>query len=227
MRLAPAFLLPLLLLAAAPLAQAARPFVTDDARVVDKGGCQVETFFKRQRRIGESEFWIVPACNPWGVELTIGHARVDSTPSGDTRTTILQAKALLKPLETNGSGFAFSAGMLANTANSPYINGIGSFSFMDDRVVLHANLGVIRDNARDNAAHVSRGTWGAGAEVLLVDPRLYGILESYGQRGEKPTLHTGLRIWIVPNRVQVDTTVGFQNAAQERRFATVGLRVLW
>ncbi|MFL6570620.1 MAG: hypothetical protein ACJ8G4_02610, partial [Burkholderiales bacterium] len=29
-------------------AHAARPFNTDDARVVDPGGCQVETFYKKQ-----------------------------------------------------------------------------------------------------------------------------------------------------------------------------------
>lgn len=211
------------LVLAAPAAQAARPFVTDDARIVDRDGCQVETFVKRQRRFDENEFWFLPACNPWGAELTVGHIRFDSTPAGDTRTTVLQAKTLLKPLVTNGSGFALTLGMLASTANSPYFNAIGSFSFADDRIVLHTNLGGIRDNV----ANTSRGTWGAGAEVLLVSPRLYGILESYGQRGEKPTLHTGLRIWIVPNRVQVDTTVGLQNSAPERRFGTVGLRIFW
>ena len=47
-------------------AHAARPFVTDDARVVDPQGCQVETFYKRQREFREQEFWILPACNPWG-----------------------------------------------------------------------------------------------------------------------------------------------------------------
>ena len=210
------------LLLAAPAAHAARPFVTDDARVVDKDGCQIETFVKRQRRFDESEFWFLPACNPWGAELTVGHIRVDSAPTGDTRTTVLQAKTVFKPLATNGSGFALTIGMLAGTANSPYFNAIGSFSFADDRVVLHTNLGGIRDNV----AKVSRGTWGAGAEVLLIAPRLYGIIETYGQRGEKPTLHTGLRIWIVPNRVQVDATIGLQQAFPERRFATVGLRLL-
>ena len=221
MRLRLAVLLALLVACAA--AQAARPFVTDDARVVDQGGCQVETFVKRQQRFDENEFWFLPACNPWGAELTLGYIGLNSTPAGDTHTTVLQAKTLLKPLQTNGAGFALTLGMLAGTAYSPYLNGIGSFSFADDRVVLHANLGAIRDNS----AHLSRGTWGAGAEVLLMAPRLYGILESYGQRGEKPTLHTGLRIWIVPNRVQVDTTVGQQNSAPERRFGTVGLRILW
>jgi hypothetical protein len=217
----------LLLLAAvlafAPSAHAARPFVTDDARVVDRDGCQIETFVKRQGRYDESEFWFLPACNPWGAELTAGHIRVDSTPNGDTRATVLQAKMLLKPLVTNGSGFALTLGTLVSSATSPYFNAIGSFSFADDRVVLHTNLGGIRDNV----ANLSRGTWGAGAEVLLAAPRLYGILESYGQRGEKPTLHTGLRIWIVPNRIQVDTTVGRQQASPERRFGTVGLRILW
>jgi hypothetical protein len=211
------------LLLAASGAHAARPFVTDDARIVDKDGCQVETFVKRQRRFDESEFWLLPACNPWGTELTLGHIRLDSNLSGDTRTTVLQAKTLLKPLVSNGAGFALTVGMLANTASSPYFNAIGSFSFLDDRVVLHTNLGGIRDNV----AKISRGTWGTGAEVLLIAPRLYGIVETYGQRGEKPTAHTGLRIWIVPNRVQVDTTLGVQNSSPERRFGTVGLRILW
>jgi len=215
-------LLLLALLLAAPVAHGARPFVTDDARIVDLNGCQVETFVKRQRRFDETEFWFMPACNPWGAELTAGHARVDGV-LGSTRTTIFQAKMLLKPLAANGSGFALSLGTLYGAKISPYFNAIGSFSFADDRVVLHANLGGLRDNA----AGLSRGTWGIGAEILMIAPRVYAIAESYGQRGEKPTAHSGLRIWVVPNQVQVDTTIGVQRASLERRFATVGLRVLW
>jgi hypothetical protein len=48
-------------------AHAARPFVTDDARVVDRGGCQIETFYKEQRKYSGSEFWFMPACNPFGL----------------------------------------------------------------------------------------------------------------------------------------------------------------
>jgi hypothetical protein len=217
-----AFLACLLALGAAA-AHAARPFVTDDARIVDKDGCQVETFVKDQRRFDEREFWFLPACNPGGSELTLGYIRIDSSLAGDSNTAVIQAKTLLKPLETNGMGFALTLGTLAGAKISPYLNGIGSFSLADDRVVLHTNVGAIRDNV----AGMSRWTWGAGAEILLAAPRWYGILETYGQRAEKPTLHTGLRVWIVPNRMQVDTTVGMQNASPERRFATVGLRVLW
>jgi hypothetical protein len=227
MRISPATLLWLAL--ATPAAEAARPFVTDDARVVDKGGCQVETFYKQQQRFHESEAWLLPACNPWGVELTLGGFRVDSRLSGESRTVVLQGKTLLKPLETNGSGFALTLGALrtsppdARDFTSPYLNAIGSFSLANDRVVLHTNVGAVHDKG----ANLTRGTWGAGAEILLSAPRWYGIVESYGQRGEKPTLHTGLRIWLAPNRLQMDATVGAQNGSPERRFFSVGLRALW
>ncbi len=39
--------------------------------------------------------------------------------------------------------------------------------------------------------------------------------------------HTGLRIWAIPNRWQVDTTVGKQTSGPERRFYTIGMRFLW
>ena len=49
----------------------------------------------------------------------------------------------------------------------------------------------------------------------------------YGQGGEKPTFHTGLRIWVVPNRWQVDATVGTQDANLPRRFTSIGMRLLF
>jgi hypothetical protein len=201
-------------------AHAARPFNTDDARVVDRGGCQVETFYKEQRSYSGSEFWFLPACNPFGLELTLGGNRIEGDDS-----LVLQAKMLLKPLDTNGYGFAVSAGALGG---DPYVNGIASVSFFDDRAVVHANIGAIRDREAD----LTRGTWGLGLEALLFAPRLYGILETYGERGEKPTLHYGLRFWIVPNRFQIDAThgeqrQGSQDGSPAQRFNSVGLRILW
>jgi hypothetical protein len=217
--------------AAFPVAShGARPFVTDDARVVDPGGYQVESFVKRQRAFGEQEFWFLPAHNPFGrVELTLGGIWVNSVPDGNSRSLIAQAKTLLKPLETNGSGFALTLGVVRlgppgadSGETNPYINGIGSFSLADDAVVIHANLGA----RRDAGAHTTRGTWGMGAEIPMT-ARLFGIVETYGERGEKPTRHLGLRFWVVPSHVQVDTTLGFENTNPERRFFTVGTRLLW
>lgn len=220
----------LVLALGAPLAQAARPFVTDDARVVDEGGCQIESFAKRQRRLDEQEFWFLPACNPWGqVELTLGRSWTNGTAPGDSRFNLMQAKTLLKPLQTNGSGYAFTVGATRVTpfqgphTLNPYLNGIGSFSFADDRVVVHANLGAVADRQ----AGMTRGTWGLGAEIEF-HPRIYGIIESYGQRADKPTRHLGLRLWVVPNKVQIDATVGMQNSGPPARsFGSLGLRVLF
>src|SRR5687767_2090667 len=97
-------LLALLILCLPSTAQAARPFVTDDARLVDAGGCQIETFVKRQRKLDEREFWFLPACNPAGaMEFTLGGTWVDGTAPGDSRVTVMQAKTLFNPLETNGT----------------------------------------------------------------------------------------------------------------------------
>ena len=228
-------LIPLLALLAVPAVEAARPFVTDDARIVDPDGHQVETFHKRQRAFKESEYWVLPAINPGQglgdgkMEFTLGRYWVNGDAPGDNQATIAQVKTLLKPLEANGHGFALTMGAARVSpfqqahAWNPYFNGITSVSFADDRFILHANLGGVRDRP----ANRSRATWGTGAEILLVAPRLIGIVEAYGQSGEKPTFHTGLRIWAIPNRWQVDTTVGKQTSGPERRFYTIGMRFLW
>ena len=31
-----------------------------------------------------------------------------------------------------------------------------------------------------------------------------GIVETFGQRSQTPTLHYGLRFWVIPNRFQID-----------------------
>ena len=96
----------LALLCTASSAFAARPFVTDDARIVDPGGCQVESFHKSQRKLQETEFWFLPGCNLFGrFELTTGGIWVGSDTPGDSRTTVMQLKTLLKPLETTTCPF--------------------------------------------------------------------------------------------------------------------------
>jgi hypothetical protein len=200
------------LLCFAATAHAARPFVTDDARVVDRGSCQIETFTKSQRAYKGSEEWMLPACNPFGVELTYGWNRIKADSN-----TIVQGKFVLKELTPNDTGHAVSVGSFGG---EPYVIGIGSFSFFDDRSVMHANLGAIR-------SEIGRITWGIGFEQMLIAPRLYGIFETYGQTADKPTLHLGLRFWALPGRLQIDSTVGRQRSSPEQRFFTVGLRILF
>ena len=69
----------LLLIWSGGSAQAARPFVTDDARLTAAGSCQLESWTRLNRASKPSarseEFWAFPACNPSGnFEVTLGAA---------------------------------------------------------------------------------------------------------------------------------------------------------
>ncbi len=218
-------LLAALLVLAAPSVWAARPMTTDDARLTDAQACQVETWLHLHGQ--QKEWWALPACNPGGnFELTVGGALAYSEGSMQSGAQVIQGKTLFKPLETNDWGIGLAAGYTTQPGNghsgSPYFYVPASFSFADDRIVIHTNLGYTRE--REN--HQTRLTWGIGTE-LQTSERLYVIAETYGQDKGNAFFQTGLRYWIVPNRVQVDTTYGSQfGHLREERWLSIGLRLI-
>ena len=79
---------------------AARPFVTDDARLTNAHSCQLEVWTRIYPN--SREFWALPACNPTGnLEFTVGggQARVDG--ENPTNDYVFQLKTLLRPLTPN------------------------------------------------------------------------------------------------------------------------------
>lgn len=206
----------------------ARPMNTDDARTVDSYACQVESWVRTNQ--GSREYWALPACNFTGnLEMTLGGSRTADATASKTSDIILQGKTLLKPLNTNGYGVAFSAGYAAHpaaqngrTLGDPYFNLPVSISFADDRVVLHTNTGVrhVRDENK------ARATWGLGSETMIT-PRVYLIAETFGETRVNASYQLGLRFWIIPNHVQVDTNYGNQYGDKhDPRWFSVGLRLL-
>lgn len=218
-----------MIVALAGPAQAARPLITDDARIVDPKSCQIETWARRNA--DSSEFWTLPACNPTGnVELTFGGAMTRELGSTATTDVQMQAKTIFRALETNGWGIGLAVGNLRRPHAAPQrdfaANLYGyvpmSYSFADDTVVLHTNVGA----ARPQAASAHRVTWGIGAELKLHE-RLFIIPEIFNQAGGRPLYQAGLRYWIVPGRVQVDTTYGDRlGSSQGQRWFSVGFRLL-
>lgn len=218
-----------LLMLAAGAARAARPMVTDDARVVDAKACQLETWLRHNR--GSTERWALPACNPTGnLELTYGGAL--TTEFGQTTTTDvqLQGKTLFRRLETNGWGMGLVVGHLRRPAEprhdvlgNLYTYVPASFSLYDDRLVMHINVGAARPE--NSGRH--RLTGGIGAEVQLTSA-LYFIPEVFSQSAGRPQYQAGIRYWVVPDRVQIDATYGDRmgHAGSERRWFSLGLRLL-
>lgn len=214
------------LVLAAP-AWAARPFVTDDARLTTAGSCQLESWARLYE--GSSEFWALPACNPTGnLEITLGGGRASSTAAETTDDYVLQFKTLFRPLTTNGWGWGLAVGRVEHPEIAPGPNQLGntyaylpfSLSFAEDRFILHANAGWLRDKASNQ----ERNTWGLGGEYYP-HPRLTVIAESFGDDKGKPYWQTGLRYSILPQLLQVDATTGQQYGGHSAsRWLSFGLR---
>ena len=211
-----------------PDAQAARPMITDDARIVDPKACQVETWVKRNR--GSTEFWALPACNPTGdAEITIGGGRLRADGESHLTDAIVQAKTVLRPLETNGWGVGLAVGMdrrpqrpeADSWPGDTYFNVPMSVSFYDDKWVAHLNAGVLHHRGGDN-----QGTWGIGNEIRLGESA-YFIPEIYGNDRGRPFYQLGVRCWLIRDRLQVDATFGNRlDTNTEQRWFSIGLRIL-
>lgn len=206
---------------------AARPLVTDDARLTKSGSCQVESWVKTYS--GGNEFWALPACNPFGnFEVTLGTAISKQKNEPTTDDYIFQAKTLFKELSDGGWGMGMAIGT-AQHENKLYPgpNGIGStyvyfpisHSFLDDKLITHVNLGYIhyKHSSQESV------TWGLGGEYKLKDNLLY-VLESFGDHRTSAYAQTGLRYSIVPDILQVDTTVGRQFNTDNSTWLSIGVR---
>jgi hypothetical protein len=206
---------------------AARPFVTDDARLTTAGSCQVESWTRLYQQ--SHEIWALPACNPWGnFELTFGGSLAKVDGQSATLDSALQAKTLFRALKTNDWGIGIALGKISHDDIRPgpnqYGNSYGyvpvSWSLWDDDVILHANIGLLHDKKTKQ----NNMTWGLGSEIK-VKPDLLAIAEVYGDNRSNPYLQVGFRYSVIPNLFQIDSTYGQQiNGDSELKWISFGLR---
>lgn len=208
---------------------AARPFVTDDARLTTAGSCQIENWTRIYR--SSTEVWALPACNPTGnLELTLGQGRAfyDAAGSEPADDYIFQAKTLIRPLETNGYGFGLAAGTVRHPAVSPGPNLFGnsyiylpySASFADDQLVVHINGGWLKERSTEK----NLATWGVGAE-WNVSERVTWLAEAFGESNPNTYWQAGGRFSLIPQLLQVDTTLGrAASGNRDNRWISFGVR---
>jgi len=208
---------------------AARPFVTDDARLTTAGSCQIESWTRVYR--SSTEVWALPACNPTGnFEVTLGQGRAfyDAVGSEAADDYILQAKTLIRPLETNGYGFGIAAGTVRHPAVSPGPNLFGnsyvylpySASFADDQLVVHINGGWLKERTTEK----NLATWGVGTE-WNVNERVTWLVEAFGESNPNTYWQAGGRFSLIPQLLQVDTTLGSAaSGGRDHRWISFGVR---
>jgi hypothetical protein len=206
---------------------AARPFVTDDARLTTGGSCQLESWMRSYPQ--SKELWALPACNPTGnLEFTFGGGAAKQEGMQATNDYIFQVKTLFRELETNSWGWGLAAGTIRHPEIIPGPNMLGnnyvyiplSFSLRDDKVIVHMNVGWLKDKA----SSLNSATWGIGGEFKL-HSRLLGVAETYGDNRGLSYGQVGVRYSVVPNLFQVDATVGQQlSGVGDSRWVSFGIR---
>lgn len=210
------------------ISYAARPLVTDDARLTNAHSCQLESWMRSYQ--GGQELWALPACNLGeNFEITLGggtyHNRNDNY---HTEDWIAQFKTLFKPLETNGWGVGFAVGRVMHPDIQAGPNQLGntyfyipvSFSMKGDDVIVHVNMGMLRDRQEDR----NKVNMGVGSEFKL-GGNFKGVAEVFGDHTQNPFYQVGLRYSVVPEVFQIDGTVGQQvNGNSQTQWLSIGVR---
>ena len=224
------------LLCASVNAYAARPMITDDANIVDAQSCQLESWVKTSS--GSLERWAIPGCNlVWDTEFSLGGNAQQATTVGATQLWLMQAKKRWRKLEVNSWGLSTTIGRTTErpgrsqqreleplppgAAQDTYLNVPITWAIASDRFI-HLNLGWIHHER----LRMSHGTWGLGGE-LGVGPRTFVIGEVFGESGMPAKTQAGLRHWISPQKLQMDTTYGQAlRGGKEERWISIGFRWL-
>lgn len=202
---------------------AGRPMIVEDATILAPNACQLESWMQDSR--GSTEYWAVPACNFTGnLELALGGARL-ADDAGHTTVSTIQGKSILRALQKNGWGTAIVIDAERRTSGNTgaidnlYGSGIVSFSFSDDRTLIHTNLGA----RRSLDEHRTYLTWGIGQETKLSE-RISMTAEIFGEQRGKRFYQFGARYAVVPEKVQVDASYGNRFPSRSyQQWISVGL----
>ncbi len=206
---------------------AARPMMTDDARIVESKACQLETWYKDTKEV--KEFWAYPACNiGTNAEVTIGGSY--ERMNGDTyfANETYQIKSLIRTLEESPLAFGVTLGngrdpkrINKKIVQDWYLNVPISYQY-SDLLVLHTNLGVTQ--LADE--HRQQMNWGFSTEYKYSN-KVELITEVFNQSSKYAYFQFGLRYWIEKDRVQIDTTYGNRfNHLGEDQNISIGLRLI-
>jgi hypothetical protein len=227
MNLARLILVGALLLVLAPReALAVRPFVTDDARIIDKGQIEMETWPELVLRGREAtpgyHLMAGVSVSEWLEIIVGGGIGLDPGQRLAVSNPVFQPKFLIWKAEEDGfpglslaTGLTlpFGRGTLFDDATGFYLIAPLTSRLMNDWLLVHVNLGATFARVPGQPVF-SRPYWGVGFDVGLLTPELRLIGEAYAgdpfeALGPEYAFQWGSR-WLVSDYVNLDLTFGAQ-----------------
>ncbi len=240
-RLAASFFLTITIIVAHDrIAHAARPFVTDDARVVGEHALQLETWGRFDRQ--SAQHWLLFGFGAIDrLEVSLGGLYGAEWDNGVARAAyslpIVQAKLLLYETHTNrwpgisvvaGTGVPFGTEGVAPPGWGGFTYFCLTQALLDrERLLIHANLGF----AGTGGARIPfQPMWGLGVQLRLV-AELHAIGEIFSgdpySHGIDGATQFGAR-YVFSNHVQLDATygTGLWGTPPLEPWASIGLRLV-
>jgi hypothetical protein len=212
-------------------AEAVRPFVTDDARIVDRGQIEIEMWLDAHVHdgIARPSFNVVLGFSPleWLQFLFGGGIGLDSAngfQAGIANPTV-QAKFLFTRIGEGITQPGFSLvlggvlpvglGYLKEEAGGFFLIAPITFRFFGEWLLIHINVGLTGGFYLDHTKPIDiRPFWGIGFDVGLGLQQLRLIGEAYAGDPfeiEKPFIAAQLGFrWLVNDHVNIDLTFGTQ-----------------
>lgn len=219
----------LVALCIATTSHAGRPLVTEDAGVLEKGSCELETY---ARRLTERA---APSSNGFSLQYGCGvgmrtqvalAATMDRADGATVRGLAFGGKTSISDGGEADPSWTLAWGLTAEKSpgaslghETTWLNGVFSMPLGKD-LKLHANLGW----TRAQSTHQSTTGWAVALERSTASG-IDVMGEAFASdRDRAPWLQVGLRWAAVPEKVFIDGSWGFQTVSSRPRMLTVGLK---
>ncbi len=209
----------------------AQQYVVDDAEIVDANACHVEAWH------GERSSWILPACQliP-NLEFAAGVGFIEEGLGHRETEYAVEAKTLLRPLTPGDWGVGLVLGVGPNPSATAEERRFGdvygfvpvSVSTLEDRLILHGNLGWAwaREDDEGPEEDEHQLTWGVRSDLGL-NERFTVIGEIFGEGSDQSEFQVGIRTHFEDAGVEMDLSWGDRLSGDERGAGfTVGLALV-
>jgi hypothetical protein len=207
-------------------AWAGRPLATEDAGVLNRGECEIESFAGRTREPTVRLQWAQVGCGiGFNTQLAVGVGR-EKLDEGRATTTALSGKTFLRELTNEQAGFAFAYTLAGAKQQS---SSLGHENTELKAVVtvprgdwlFHGNLGW----ERAHAEHSTRSLFAVAAERTGALGPVDLMAEVFGDDREAAWVQVGARWPVIPERLFIDGSWGIQTNSDRSKQVTLGVKV--